>query len=599
MANYVDYDNAVALFTEVGNKRKASESMQESLLKSTVGWTGKNLLCNKLGDTANHGVTYKLNTDGSVTINGTADSTSVYCFNRSDNNINMYTDIFIKQGTTVIASTGVQDTDRNLLVRYTDGTWGGNIGNDVPFTCLKDVGIVYMQVLSGASVDNITIYPMLRDASITDDTYEPYHESVEVMYEEEIHGVNLLNPFNVANSTNVVSSVGSDGTVNIKDVSTAMWSSTYLYHVRLEAGKRYTFSVNNFVYGRIGISVSPMNIPSGSTPIPALTDFYPTNMNPPEIVNKYVFQTSFSVTSDVDIYLWYCTDSGIGSHAAFAMKPMLRLAAIEDPTYRPYNYQAIQNQLNAQGVLGAKNLLPNTATSQTINGVTFTVNADKSVTVNGTATADAKFNISKQNENIVFDSPVIFSGSPSQSANDTVYMRVDRYNGNTYVDGISCYGGNEVLLSDITKNYCDFRITVLNGKTVSNLTFKPMLRLASDPDDTYQPYAMTNRELTDAASLIIPNRMLSGYYKDWYSGSHDLNDLGVGEVATISGSNASNISHMPTGVSSACGAYTISVYGNYLRQFLILRDTPAMYTRTRSQEGTWTNWYSFTMSIIS
>ena len=41
------------------------------------------------------------------------------------------------------------------------------------------------------------------------------------------------------------------------------------------------------------------------------------------------------------------------------------------------------------------------------------------------------------------------------------------------------------------------QIVVKNGASISNLTFKPMLRLASDPDDTYQPYAMTNRELTE------------------------------------------------------------------------------------------------------
>ena len=40
-------------------------------------------------------------------------------------------------------------------------------------------------------------------------------------------------------------------------------------------------------------------------------------------------------------------------------------------------------------------------------------------------------------------------------------------------------------------------IVIKNGTTVSNKMFYPMLRLASDPDDTYQPYAMTNRELTE------------------------------------------------------------------------------------------------------
>ena len=40
-----------------------------------------------------------------------------------------------------------------------------------------------------------------------------------------------------------------------------------------------------------------------------------------------------------------------------------------------------------------KNLLKNIATSQTINGITFTVNDDGTVLVNGTATAMAQINL--------------------------------------------------------------------------------------------------------------------------------------------------------------------------------------------------------------
>ena len=42
---------------------------------------------------------------------------------------------------------------------------------------------------------------------------------------------------------------------------------------------------------------------------------------------------------------------------------------------------------------------------------------------------------------------------------------------------------------------CEFK----NGVSANGIVFKPMIRLASDPNDTYQPYAMTNKELTDIA----------------------------------------------------------------------------------------------------
>lgn len=45
------------------------------------------------------------------------------------------------------------------------------------------------------------------------------------------------------------------------------------------------------------------------------------------------------------------------------------------------------------------------------------------------------------------------------------------------------------------------RVGVSNGKTITNGDFKPMLYDATDSDSTYAPYAMTNKELTDAISL--------------------------------------------------------------------------------------------------
>lgn len=159
-----------------------------------------------------------------------------------------------------------------------------------------------------------------------------------------------------------------------------------------------------------------------------------------------------------------------------------------------------QNQLNAQGVLGAKNLLPNNATSQTINGVAFTVNDDGSVRVNGTATANADFAIVEISD--AFAPPageyIISRGGVSSQTNVQLYVNL--FNGSTRVRQITnLYSDNKCKF---TLNYdgydrINIGIWIDNGKTVSNFIIYPMLRFASDPDDTYVPYAMTNRELTE------------------------------------------------------------------------------------------------------
>lgn len=140
---------------------------------------------------------------------------------------------------------------------------------------------------------------------------------------------------------------------------------------------------------------------------------------------------------------------------------------------------------------GKKNLLKNTATTYTTNGVTYTVNNDGSVTANGTATADASINLSD------------FSlTNPSNSHVETLKS------GNYILSGIS--GGSDVTYfiqyRDMTKSLSqnatdgDKEITVVNGNnvyvvirvkagiTANNLTFYPMIRSADIEDGTYEPY---------------------------------------------------------------------------------------------------------------
>lgn len=145
-----------------------------------------------------------------------------------------------------------------------------------------------------------------------------------------------------------------------------------------------------------------------------------------------------------------------------------------------------------QRVLGAKNLLPNTATTQTINGVTFTVNADGSVTVNGAATAQAVFSLYHENQSCPYIGKAILSGCPSGGSGSTFDLRItdDSVSSNTdYGDGVN--------IGITSTGSWTVAIVIRNGYTANNLIFKPIIRLASDPDSTYVPYAMTNRELME------------------------------------------------------------------------------------------------------
>lgn len=157
--------------------------------------------------------------------------------------------------------------------------------------------------------------------------------------------------------------------------------------------------------------------------------------------------------------------------------------------------QTLTNQvtglLDNTEVNGAVNMLPNTATSQTIYGVTYTVNSDGSITVNGTATggnASLVVNMTTYLKKGTYK----LTGAPEGYVN-TTRLSINRGTPSSVFDN-----GNGAIftLTEDATNAIYVQAIVWEGKTVNNLTFKPMITVASYNGD-YVPYAKSNKELTD------------------------------------------------------------------------------------------------------
>ena len=127
-----------------------------------------------------------------------------------------------------------------------------------------------------------------------------------------------------------------------------------------------------------------------------------------------------------------------------------------------------------------KNLLQNTATSQTKNGVTFTVNSDGSVTCNGTTTNTIYFAVKA---NVALESGTyVLTGCPLGGGQNTFKLYAQTTGGAIfYVDE----GAGAIINY---KSKISILITILSGYTCDNLTFYPMIRKADIEDDTYEPY---------------------------------------------------------------------------------------------------------------
>ena len=147
-----------------------------------------------------------------------------------------------------------------------------------------------------------------------------------------------------------------------------------------------------------------------------------------------------------------------------------------------------------------KNLLQNTTTSREINGVTFTVNSDRSIICNGQASSK---NADLINPNFLLPSGTyILTGCPDGGSDRETYKMLLYVNGAWRTNDRGS-GANFTLTETSTMSV---RIVVYAGYTCDNLTFYPMIRKADIEDDTYEPY-ITNTEL-DVTLPALPT--LSG-----------------------------------------------------------------------------------------
>ena len=143
-----------------------------------------------------------------------------------------------------------------------------------------------------------------------------------------------------------------------------------------------------------------------------------------------------------------------------------------------------------------KNLLNHTLETTEINGVTITVNRDKSITINGEATSDIKILLGKIKDNKKND--LILSGCPEGGSQSSYYLELGWFSVK-YDDLLGEYIQVSHEGSDIGKNYTyirkkndsksfDISLIIEKGTVMSNHIFKPMVRYADITDETYEPY---------------------------------------------------------------------------------------------------------------
>lgn len=157
--------------------------------------------------------------------------------------------------------------------------------------------------------------------------------------------------------------------------------------------------------------------------------------------------------------------------------------------YSPY----VANPIKLCGIGNYKNQIkkstgknrfkyPYTDTTKTVNGITFTDNGDGSITINGTATAQANFYIKsgvwRFDPNNTIEEGTYSINNISRNGNIFLCLNLYDAEGNpsTYVQSSS---GAASFTVNKTMSLSNPRIVVYNGQTVNNLTVCPQLELGS------------------------------------------------------------------------------------------------------------------------
>nr|DAY80326.1 MAG TPA: hypothetical protein [Caudoviricetes sp.] len=420
--------------------------------------SGKNLLDNTATTKISNGITFTVNSDKTVNVNGTNDTSA-----NSSLIINRYD---LSPGTYILngcPSGGASNTYR-LAIQET-GSYSvlgsidiGNGSGEFTIDTTTSVQIAIF-IQKGLTINNLLFKPMLREATIADDTYEQYGASPSTDYLSEIENLEGENICPSLNTTRTINGVtftkNKDGSITMNGTATAeitypinVNTTTNTRTVLLKANSKYRM-LSSYESGKYTTQVFYLknNITTYSSSLIETVEETKAGM--------YIRVYKNAVLENVTIY------------------PQITKGE-EDKPYVPYNSLEIKDV--------RENLLDVTAKTTTAQGLTFTVNENKSITINGTNTSTKTYYFRIANNFVLPAGDYTLS---NKNANASVNGFLFYDDGNIFPKtNIS----NATFAEDTTiKPY----IRIVAGVTINNQTIYPMIIKGTYTEETipvYKPY---------------------------------------------------------------------------------------------------------------
>lgn len=239
----------------------------------------------------------------------------------------------------------------------------------------------------------------------------------------------------------------------------------------------------------------------------------------------------------------------------------------------------------------------------TVSGATFTVNDDDTITVNtnGTTTEELYFKVGTASLENGKQYKIV--GCPSGGSNNSYLMAYKKDNSTYAIDT-----GNGASFTYASTDNKSIEIYIRSGQNLVDAVFKPMICVSTDKATEYQPYAMTNRELTENVLSTIPTKFIkisSAEISDSYNPitiAEELVATNSTEIVYVQVGANSNITNPQHYCPLQYTLYEIRHTGDTVTLNAVAYNpdlSNTIYTIGRSRNGSWGTWHRTTMSAIT
>lgn len=495
LTEHQDISNLVVKEEGKGLSSNDYTSEEKTKLGGVGTSQGRNLIPYPLTNRITNGITYTVQSDGSVLANGTASAENNAYYNFA------YKTLKLDDTSYTLSCEGLP---KSVYVYVYDETIGKAVANvsDTPVTktFVGDSTHIYslsINVGKGTPVSDLAIKPILEMGTIAH-AYEPISES-NVNLKDAIdkvpasQGRNLISyPYYNGTSyelNGITYTVNeTDGTITVNGTATKESDFRLINPYEpsgrktLELGQTYTFSDGINQPNSIGYQA------------PIYFQFVRVDTTKSDF--------NYGISTNYGNMTWTASDANLLQYGIrivvrdgvtvdnVVMKPMLEIGAIAH-SYEPTTESNVNLKETIKGLVTpqGKNLIsyPYTTKEGTGNGITWTVNDDGTITADGTATNNSFFNLTNY---------IVGKWGTLHAGTYTIMDGVNLPIGGLTLQVESTTGTqykNKTFTIEQDVVYKIF-IYIPKGTVADNITFKPMLEIGSIAH-MYEPTTESNVSL--------------------------------------------------------------------------------------------------------